>query len=199
MSLYQTPPDSLTIDGRSYPVDTDFRAWMEFQKVMTARRTDEERAEDLCALMDRMGLPPGEAALEAMLAFYTAESKEKAVAGQKDKPACFDFEADSEFIFSEFLRAYGIDLTTAHMHWWKWKALFKSLPDDCQFCKIMQYRTIDMKDVPKGQRCFYAEQKARYSLGSAAVHRTEQDMRDYVQRRFEEAKRQSGKEAQRGK
>lgn len=193
MSLYHAPPETLCIDGRTYPVETDFRAWMEFHKVMTAKRTDEERAEDLCALMERMGLPPGEAALNAMLDFYTAESKEKNAAGTKDRPVCFDFEKDSEYIFSEFLRTYGIDLTTASIHWWKWKAMFKALPDDCPFCKIMQYRAINIKDVPKSQKRFYMEQKARYSLGAKTEYRTEKDMRDYVKRRFEEAQKQAEK------
>ena len=48
-----------------------------------------------------------------------------------------------------------------------------------------------MKDVPKSQKRFYQEQKARYSLGEKAVYRTEKDMRDYVKRRFAEAERRA--------
>ena len=192
MSLYQAPPESLTIGGTEYPVDTDFRVWMKFQAAMT-RGTDREKAERLCALMERMGLPPGNPTLEAMLDFYTAESQEKAVAGQGKCPGAFDFEKDSEYIYAAFKGAYGIDLTEARLHWWTFKALFKALPEDCEFCRIMRYRTVDLKDVPKSQRRFYQEQKARYSLGAAARHQTEKDMRDYVKRRFEEAQRQAGK------
>ena len=149
MSLYHAPPESLTVGGLEYPIDTDFRAWVQFQAAMTEKGTDGEKAERLCAFMEQMGLPPGEEALEAMLNFYTAASTEKAVAGQKNRPAAFDFEKDSEYIFAAFMGAYDIDLTTARLHWWTFKALFKALPEDCEFCRIMRYRTVDLKDVPK--------------------------------------------------
>lgn len=191
MSLYQTPPEALTVGGVEYPIDTYFRVWTKFQAAMTAKGTDSEKAERLCAFMERMGLPPGDEALEAMLDFFTAASTEKAVAGQKNRPTAFDFEKDSEYIYAAFMGSYGIDLTTARLHWWTFKALFKALPEDCEFCRIMRYRTVDLKSVPKEQRRFYQEQKARYSLGEKAAYRTEKDMRDYVKRRFEEAKRQA--------
>lgn len=191
MNLYQTPPESLTVGGVEYPIDTDFRVWAEFQSAMTAKEgTDAEKAERLCALMGRMGIPPREESLNAMLDFFTAASTEKAVAGQKNRPAAFDFEKDSEYIYAAFMGAYGIDLTTARLHWWTFKALFKALPEDCEFCRIMHYRTVDLKSVPKEQRRFYQEQKARYSLKEKTVYRTEKDMRDYVKRRFEEAQNQ---------
>lgn len=191
MSLYQAPPETLTVCGLEYPIDTDFRVWVEFQTAMTSKGTDREKAARLCAFMDRLGLPPGDEALSAMLDFYTAASTEKAVAGQKNQPAAFDFEKDSEYIYAAFMGAYDIDLTTARLHWWTFKALFKALPEDCEFCRIMRYRTVDLKDVPKSQKRFYQEQKARYSLGEKAAYRTEKDMREYVKRRYEEVKRQA--------
>lgn len=48
MNLYQTPPESLTVGGVEYPIDTDFRVWAEFQSAMTAKEgTDAEKAERL--------------------------------------------------------------------------------------------------------------------------------------------------------
>ena len=85
MSLYQAPPDSLTVGGLEYPVDTDFRVWVGFQAAMTEKGADGEKAERLYTFMARMGLQPGEEALNAMLDFYTAASTEKAVAGQKNR------------------------------------------------------------------------------------------------------------------
>lgn len=190
MSLYQSPPDTVTVGGRKYPVETDFRVWTEFQSILTGSGPEGERAERLAGFMTRMGLPPSQEALEAMLAFYTAESRERAVASQKARPMAFDFQQDSEYIYAAFMGAYGIDLTTAALHWWRFKALFKALPEDCELCRIMRYRTVDLKDVPKDQRRFYQEQRARYSLGKKAEHQTERDMREYVKRRFQEAQDQ---------
>lgn len=187
MSLYQAPPKTLSIGGIEYPIETDFRLWVEFQSILAEPSEDGEKARKLLAIMERFGLPPSKETLSAMIDFYTAASTEHTGTGSR-KAAIFDFEKDSEFIYAAFRSAYRIDLTEEKIHWWRFKALFKALPDDCEFCKIMRYRAIDLKDVPKGQRKFYREMKARYALsGNATGYRTEQDMRDYIKSRYEEA------------
>ena len=163
MSLYREPPETITVEGVKYAVETDFRMWISFQSIMTGRAGDEEKAAQVYALMERLGLPASEAALEAMVDFFEGASADRAGAGESRTPA-FDFERDSAYIYSAFLAAYEIDLTTARLHWWKFKALFQALPDDCEICKIMRYRTVDLKDVPKSQKQFYRQMKARYAL-----------------------------------
>lgn len=190
MSLYQRPPGAITVCGVEYPVDTDFRTWIEFQAILTGDGQEREKAERLAGFMARLGLPPAKEALDAMLNFYTAESKERPVVSQRSRPMAFDFQQDSEYIYAAFMGAYSIDLTEAALHWWTFKALFKALPEDCELCRIMRYRTVELKDVPKDQRRFYQEQKARYSLGRQVKHQTERDMREYVKRRFQEAQNQ---------
>lgn len=190
MSLYREPPETITVESVKYAVETDFRMWISFQSIMTGRAGDEEKAAQVYALMERLGLPASEAALEAMVDFFEGASADRAGAGESRTPA-FDFERDSAYIYSAFLAAYEIDLTTARLHWWKFKALFQALPDDCEICKIMRYRTVDLKDVPKSQKQFYRQMKARYALPGVAgqTHRTDEDMRGYVQRRFEDARK----------
>ena len=190
MSLYREPPETITVEGVKYAVETDFRMWISFQSIMTGRAGDEEKAAQVYALMEHLGLPASEAALEAMVDFFEGASADRAGAGESRTPA-FDFERDSAYIYSAFLAAYEIDLTTARLHWWKFKALFQALPDDCEICKIMRYRTVDLKDVPKSQKQFYRQMKARYALPGVAgqTHRTDEDMRGYVQRRFEDARK----------
>lgn len=186
MSLYESPPESVLIDGKEYPVETDFRVWVAFQGILLGKDTDQQKAEKITAMMDQMGFPQTKEALEAMLRFYAGASTEKTTGGKNVK--AFDFEQDSEYIFSAFYEAYRIDLSVDKLHWWRFKALFKSLPEDCELCKIMRYRTADIKKVPKEQRQFYREMKARYALdGAKQAHMTEQDMKDHVRKRFEEA------------
>lgn len=189
MSLYQTPPETITVSGVEYPIDTDFRYWVRFQGILLSGDTSEKKADCICELMQSSGLPITKDALDAMLTFYAGASMENKT-GSGGNVQAFDFEKDSEYIFSAFLDSYGIDLTTEKLHWWRFKALFKSLPEDCQMCKIMMYRTIDLKNVPKEQKKFYREMKARYALADVrhGGYRTEQEMKEYVKRRFEEAK-----------
>ena len=116
MSLYQAPPEAIKVNGWGYPVDTDFRVWMEFQSIILSGGQEKERSERLAGFMDRLGLPSSREALDAMLTFYTAESKEKPVSAQKSRPMAFDFQQDNEYIYAAFMGAYKIDLTTAKMH-----------------------------------------------------------------------------------
>lgn len=189
MSLYQKPPESIIVSGVEYPIDTDFRVWVQFQGILLSDDTNDVKADKVCQLMGSMQIPTTKECLDSMLAFYAGASTENQT-GSGGNVRAYDFEKDSEYIFSAFLDSYGIDLTTEHLHWWRFKALFKSLPEDCQMCKIMMYRTVDLKKVPKEQRKFYQEMKARYSLKSANYtgYRTEQEMKEYVKKRFAEAK-----------
>ena len=188
MSLYTTPPRSILVDGVEYPVNTDFRVWVRFQGILLSDNTNKEKSGKVCELMEEMGLPKTKESLDAMLQFYAGASTENQT-GSGGNVQAYDFEKDSEYIFSAFLDSYGIDLTTECLHWWRLKALFKSLPENCQMCKIMMYRTIDLKKVPKEQRKFYRDMKERYALKSKENngYRTEQEMKDYVKKRFAEA------------
>ena len=188
MGLYEKPPEKLKIGGKDFHINTDFRFWVRFQDALIGNKSQKERAEALYMLVTELGLPPSPATLDAMLKFYTGESHEKTTGGNKNVVA-FDLMKDSEYIFSAFKGAYNIDLTIENMHWWKFKSLFKALPDDCQMCKIMMYRTIDLKDVPKSQKAFYKRMKERYSLGTRGgnTHRTAEEMKAYVQKLAREA------------
>lgn len=42
--------------------------------------------------------------------------------------------------------SYGIDLAHDKVHWWKFKALLKSLKSDVEFVKIQSYRAYEGKD-----------------------------------------------------
>lgn len=190
MSLYTTPPETVTVSGIEYPIDTDFRIWIEFQQILLNDLQENEKTEKVLQIIDRIGLPQTKEALEAAVQFYVGASTEKSTGGGKNVQA-FDFTQDSEYIFSAFYQFYRIDLAIEKMHWWRFKAFFKSLPDDCEMCKIMGYRTIDLKKVPKEQKQFYREMKQRYALSGniKTGYRTEQEMKDYVAKRFEEAKK----------
>ena len=63
---------------------------------------------------------------------------------------------------------YGIDLNSIeYMHWWKFRAMFNSLTSQCEFVKIMEYRSIDLKDnMPKEQKAYYRKMKRIYALPS---------------------------------
>ncbi|MBE6541060.1 MAG: hypothetical protein E7672_01270 [Ruminococcaceae bacterium] len=59
----------------------------------------------------------------------------------------FDFTQDSEVIFASFMETYGIDLTLSRMHWWKFTALLRNLPEKCGFMRIVQLRRCDTSRI----------------------------------------------------
>ena len=80
------------------------------------------------------------------------------------------------------------------MHWWKFRALFRALPQECELVKIMGYRTADLKGMPKAQKKFYEKMRELYALTNSrsvesAMSLAERDrqMQEYVARRFREA------------
>lgn len=63
-------------------------------------------------------------------------------------PPVFDWKIDSKYIIGDFRRYYGIDLLSEeYMHWWKFRCLFSTLPDDSQCQKRIAYRSTDINQI----------------------------------------------------
>lgn len=43
MKLYERYPQSVTVCGKSYPIETDFRRWIEFYDLAIQQGNEEER------------------------------------------------------------------------------------------------------------------------------------------------------------
>lgn len=87
--------------------------------------------------------------------------------GGTDPP--FSYEHDADFIYSAFFQAYGLDLANTSLHWWQFRALFRSLPEDTQLVKIIGYRTMKIPaKVSKEQRQHYEKLKRVYALPQSA-------------------------------
>lgn len=96
---------------------------------------------------------------------------------KQDNGPVFDYRCDAPYIVAAFQQAYGIDLTTAHLHWFRFRALFAALPEDTLMAKIMGWRSADLNDYEGSMREHYAELKERFALpaslrGGAAVAQT---------------------------
>lgn len=174
---YETPPDRLTVDGVEFCIDTDFRRWIEFYCIA-------KEGGGLIEFLNSLGLPLTESAANAACDFFVGPTP-YGCGGTNGEPTV-DFYVDAEAIYSAFYSAYKIDLTSEKIHWWKFMALFRSLPQDCELSRIMQYRGVNIKDVPKYQKKFYAEMKSKYSLNKKSGMTLEERNED-MKRRVDEA------------
>lgn len=110
-------------------------------------------------------------AVDGLLWFYSCgkqwrEKKAGEVEGASEIQRIYSFEYDDDYIYSAFLTQYQIDLQDIeYLHWWKFKALMRTLSSDLEFSKIMEYRSIDINsNMTKEQRDFYRRKKELYAL-----------------------------------
>ena len=106
-----------------------------------------------------------------------AEPTANTAASRPDTGPAFDYRCDAPYIVAAFQQAYGIDLTTEKLHWFRFRALFAALPEDTLMAKIINWRTMDLDDYEGSMREHYAELKERFALppelrGGAAVAQT---------------------------
>ena len=166
-------PEQVEIAGQQVPISSDFRTGILFEELLQDPGLD-----DLEKLQTALHLYfPGvvfdydvlDEALSRLVWFYRcgtdpAETTgEKSGAAEEDPP--FSYEHDADYIYSAFMQAYGLDLARHPLHWWQFRALFRSLPEDTQLVKIIGYRTAK---VSKEQRQHYEHMKRVYALPQSA-------------------------------
>ena len=96
---------TVTVSGKSYAVNTDFRVWLEIQRLVTADEGDFEKVTKAIILCYKGGvLPPSFfEAVEGMWAFLAGEEKKKPCKKGQPEARLFDFEQDAELIYASFL------------------------------------------------------------------------------------------------
>lgn len=185
MSIITQPlPSGAEIEGVLYRIHTDFRVWIQFETEMLESGEmvfdspfNTARLLQLCYI----DLPPtAEDAFRSILWFYSGGDQKGSSTGGKRKTAVYHFEHDAPYIYSAFLAQYGIDLQTADLHWWAFRALFRSLNDTNMIVKIMEYRGMDLSKIKdKEQKDFYRKMKKQYEIPHS---KTEQDKLDEIQK-----------------
>ena len=143
-------PESITVGGRDYPICGDFRRWILITELLGEKRLPAMRKLELMTKLAGLAeLPDDRTALaEALLRFASCGESVSGSGGSSGNTApVFDFTADGDAIFSAFYQVYGIDLTQAPLHWWKFTALLKSLPPDTEFMSRIALRTMDLSRI----------------------------------------------------
>lgn len=159
-------PDSISVCGTDYPINTDFRVWIKIQNILS--EPDISSTDKIIKFFSLAfispNLPPSlEETLSALSDFLSPLPKGEGRGGSDSTPA-FSFIYDGGLIYAAFLSQYGIDLSSARLHWWRFLALFYSL-DNCKFTEIVGIRNADLSSVkdPDYKR-FLRKQKKLYRL-----------------------------------
>ncbi|CAM3017706.1 bacteriophage Gp15 family protein [Hathewaya histolytica] len=162
-------PTTVNIEGEDYEINSDFRTSILFELLMQDPELNHENKVIQVLQLYYSTIPKNiNEAIEKILWFYRCgkdeiKSKNK---GAGKTIQVYSYEYDDDYIYSAFLDQYGVDLQDMeYLHWWKFKAMFKSLKEDNELVKIMGYRVIDLGKIKdKEQKNYYKKMKELYKI-----------------------------------
>lgn len=131
-------PNTITVDGEAYLIETDFRTWIKVGEMMYTSRPLSEYL-----FLFKEEVPIGDFS-EELLEFYLNPNvtPRKNSGSSNSDERIFDYILDGEYIVGSFYSQYGIDLTSIeYMHWHLFKALFESLEEKTKIGQIIDYRS----------------------------------------------------------
>lgn len=190
--LIDVNPKTLTIDGKDYRINTDFRISILFEQLIQDRKLSEK--EKMAAAINLyLPIKPNNIntmaglneIMDKIVWFYKCGDETVYEPTEGGKPL-FCYEHDADYIYAAFLSQYNIDLQDDTLHWWKFRALFKSLSEEHQFSKIIGYRDIKItSDMSNEQKAFYSKMKHIYRIpDKRTIEEIEQDFVESIDNMF---------------
>lgn len=162
MIMFNKLPYFVILQGKKYKINVDFRNMISFENKLQDKSVDKVQKIEYGLkhfypiFFDNnnynilLQIPQlYQEACEKLIWFYQCgrEDYHKTKGNGKGvNKQIYSYEFDDEYIYGAFYEQYGIDLTYDKVHWWKFKALFKSLKSDTEFVKIQGYRAYTGKD-----------------------------------------------------
>ena len=161
MKLQDRLPEGVTVDGKFYKMDFDFRNV--FRMIEILDRDDmlpEAKAyKALCCLCKRP--KNAEKVLGAVKALLFKAPRKKA--GQR----VTDFIQDAGLICAAFRQTYGIDLFRDRLHWIEFTELMNALPEGSRYAEVVGIRARPMPEPTqwnKKEREWLMQAKADVAL-----------------------------------
>lgn len=167
--LTDSLPDTLTISGRAYPIDTDFRVWIQYELLLTSgsELNDDEIFENILHLVFPEQHPPDGCEAETaeqIMWFYRCGKDEKKRSDNNDEDI-FSYDYDDGYIVAAFKQQYGIHLNHSKLHWWEFHAYMLALSENTEFVRIMGIRAMKINPkLPAETKNYYQRMKQIYKL-----------------------------------
>lgn len=187
---FEALPDAVEVGGRAVPVNTDFRVGVAIEQESAALEPD---ILSLLAAFYFGNIPePVEEAAQKMIEFYSHSDGGEKKEGNGSARRSYDFEQDADALLASFLDTYGIDLSTAQIHWWTFKRLLCNLPPETPFMRRIYYRTAEAGKMSKSEREHVLKMRRLYALkaperAGKSAEELDNDFKARVQRRYAEA------------
>ena len=206
MNILTSPlPETLHVDGREFPIITDFRAWLRFDAMLRDDDVDSATKSWIMLSFFDIDAPEDipqdiEVALGALVAFFQRNTDEDTAAPKSpggSRARVFDLAQDAPLILAAFRQAYGIDLINIdYLHWWEFLALLDGIPDDTRLAQIMQLRGMDTSDMKGKQKTQLERMQKAHAIKSASRKPMTREERDEEYLKREKARADKVRAAQ---
>lgn len=163
MELFEMLPDRVTVDGKPYRIDLDFRNVFRMLNIL-GRSELTPAARDYLALKCVMKRPPWDtaAALAAIKDIIFPLEKRN-----EDYKKITDFSQDADLIRAAFMQVYGINLFRDRLHWFEFICLLHGLPEGNRYKEILSIRARPLPNPTKynaEERQWLIKAKSEYAL-----------------------------------
>lgn len=168
MKLFERLPDGVTVDGKFYKLNFDFRNVLKMLEVLAMEALMDD-ARDFLALKCLTRHPRNTTkvlkAVRDTLSLFpdTHQSGEKITS----------FEQDAGLIRTAFRQEYGIDLFRENLHWLEFTELLQNLPGGNRYEEILGIRA---RPIPAATK--YNQKEREWLINAkrqCAIHLTEEE------------------------
>jgi hypothetical protein len=144
LKLFERLPDSITVDGKRYKCDFDFRNVLRMLEIMQRDDILPDARDYLCARCCVKNAPKNAAKVYSVLcSILFPQSPE--TGGKR----LTSYEQDAGLIRTAFRQVYGIDLYRDNLHWFEFVELLQYLPDGCRYEETIGIRARPMPAATK--------------------------------------------------
>ena len=150
--MYGKVPRYVYLIDKKFFINTDFRIFIDFEEEMQGENKTDAMIKVLQkfypAFFDILNQKLYEEAVKKFVWFYKCgKNREyKKEKGSINQAQIFNYRYDDLYIWGAFNMYFKVDLTRDYIHWWKFRAMWLSIPNDSQFNKIKSYRAYDGKN-----------------------------------------------------
>lgn len=165
------PPTTLLVGGVEYPINTDYRVWIDVlhdvRNLISTPKTPEQalhNAETFASIETAVfgKVIPADFTdvLQAISGFALGYPEAPVGEGKPNAAQTYSFDWDLNYIIIAIMNQYGIDISYSckHFHFWLFLVYFRALCGDHHIQRLIEIRGYDGKD-PEMKR-----QAQRYAL-----------------------------------
>lgn len=142
-------PSTIEVEGIFYPINTDFRAWIVFSRLLYKENVTLVEFDYLYLNDKPLDRQKG---FEKLLEFFAPKKELPRAIGGGNGERVIDYDLDAELIYSAFMQVYKIDLLATDkkgraipLHWHKFTALLNGLTGT-KLNDVMGYRSYNEND-----------------------------------------------------